>query len=120
MNYLAAPARIPISAEARGKLRRWRQQLAADYREIERVYQAIPSTTTLADFMRKRGLGRRRAFDRINTALCRHGARLMALRLEGKQPVAVWAVLKPDIAVRAPHRRPRRLESGTQGWAGGR
>jgi hypothetical protein len=46
-------------------------------------------------------------FARINAALSRHGAQLAAARLDGKKPVAIWAVLKPDSAVRPKAKHPR-------------
>lgn len=90
--------KVPIDAEARGKLRQWRRLLATNYAAIDSIIRSIKQPV-VEDFMFKSGKGRRRVFDRLNAQLCRHGAQLQALRLDGKQPLALWAVLKPRRAV---------------------
>jgi hypothetical protein len=91
-------ANDPINAEARGCLRAFKRRLVTDYVGIDQIYKSI-TNGTICDFMLKKGAGRKRVFDRINGALLKHGARLERSRLSGKQPFAVWSILKPREAV---------------------
>ena len=97
--------RDAIDAQARGRRRLFKHKLAADYGAFEAIWKSI-TVARMEDFMLKRGKGRRRVFDCINAAVTRHGARLEALRLD-KQPVALWAILKPRIAVALDADHPR-------------
>jgi hypothetical protein len=100
-SFLSHPTRLPnqISAEARGRRRVWRQQRKAAYEAaVETLFSTI-KRRDVEDFMFKAARGRRRVFDRVDQQLRRHGAQLQALRLEGKRPCAIWAILRPRRAV---------------------
>jgi hypothetical protein len=98
---LSHPTHFPnqISAEARGRRRVWRRQREAAYTAAVETLFATIKRPVVEDFMFKASVGRRRVFDRIDQQLRRHGAVLQALRLEGKSPCAIWAVLRPRSAL---------------------
>src|SRR5215467_200773 len=91
--------RNPIDAQARGRRRVYKQKLAADYAAFDAIWKSLAASTQISDFMYKSGKGRRRIFDRINAAVTRCGGRLEALRLDGKHPLALWAILRPGATV---------------------
>jgi hypothetical protein len=98
--------RDSIDAQARGRRRFYKHKLAADYSAFDAIWKSI-TTTQVGDFMLKSAKGRRRVFDRINAAVTRCGARLEALRLDGRRPLALWAILKPRGAVSVDPEEPR-------------
>jgi hypothetical protein len=88
------------NAELRGRLRLWKGELAGSYAAVDQVMGGNPAIRkAIADMVLKSGAGRRRAFDRVSVAVQQSGAVLEALSLEGGDPIAVWAVLKPRVAV---------------------
>jgi hypothetical protein len=89
---------VPISAEARGKLRVLKQNLARQYDAVDRTPDVMAEDIKSFAF-RGSPVGRVRAFDRIATRMAQAGARLEHRQLQGKTPWALWAVLKPRGAV---------------------
>jgi hypothetical protein len=83
-------------SETRGQLRLWKQRVARRYRRFEN--NGITSDDTGA-FMHKRGVGRRRVFDKMVKALG-PAVTLEGLRLDGDSPLAVWSILKPRDSLR--------------------
>jgi hypothetical protein len=96
--------REPIGFEARGRLRELNKGLDADYRRLDATYRAMGG---MADFVRKTGKGPQRIFDRWNDAFRGAGAHLEEMRLDGKEPVALWSILRPRDAVLANPDHPR-------------
>jgi hypothetical protein len=92
---------VPIDAETRGRLRQFKMELAKRYGRLERL---IDAPTGLVDdandiAMRSSVMGRQRAFDRVRRALAVTGAALEGVRLDGGDPIAIWSILRPRIAV---------------------
>jgi Fe-S-cluster formation regulator IscX/YfhJ len=112
-----------IDAEARGKVRMFKQKLDKDYVAIRAFYTTALDTEFVRDFVLKKGKGRQRVFDRINQFLLAHRARPAALRLDGKKPMAAWAFLRPCEAVLADPEDPRDTQDAVSvnylfiGWA---
>jgi hypothetical protein len=96
---MSAKTSEAVSSEARGRLKALRAQLIADYQRFEGVFAGF-TDERLFDFTRKKNrVGRQRVFDKWDAALRRVGARLEGVRLDGKRPCAVWALLKARKAV---------------------
>ncbi len=95
MDKATSYVRTPIDAEARGRLRVYWKKLEADSEAINKVYNMIGKTMMFSDFLHKKEKGRARVFGRINAAVTARGARLMAKKLTGKNPAALWGVLTP-------------------------
>ena len=87
---------LPINAEARGKLRVWRQKAEAARLRLHRALISPDTQDAAVDFARKRGQGQRRAFAKLQKAFA--GATLEHLRLEAPA-FALWAYLKSRVAV---------------------
>jgi hypothetical protein len=86
------------NAEARGKLRVWKNLLHQRYQILNAVFNSpkgSPLDTACIDLV-KRGsrTGRRRAVDKLQQVLGR-AAKLEKLQLDGKYPYALWSILKP-------------------------
>lgn len=90
------PANL-VSFEAQGKLRMFRRSLATHYAATEGFFRG--TSNIVGDFVYKRGVGRRRVFDRINHSLLKYGSNLDRYQLKGREPHATWAILKPREAV---------------------
>lgn len=86
---------LPIDAEARGKLRAWKADVALRYQAIGQFLKASAAVPTAQALALKSGKGRLRAFEKLNRGLTRHGACLEGVQLRGTHPIALWAVLAP-------------------------
>jgi hypothetical protein len=92
MNYVP----VPIDAETRGRRRLYKAKLSERYRRLDRAFHAPAISTDANAFsIRRNVIGRNRAFTRLATAFGGAGAVLEGVRLTGRHPMAVWAVLKP-------------------------
>ena len=87
---------MSITAEARGKLRAIKKQLATNYKAADDFFHSL-SDTTVRDLMLKRKTGQKRAFEKFRP-LAKAGAVLEAARLH-HHVCLVWSVLKPREAV---------------------
>jgi hypothetical protein len=109
---VAAKPREPVSIKAKGRVRQLKKQLEADYATFDAVYRRWSADDgPLLDFVKKRGKGRQRAFDRLASQMLGIGARLEGARFEGKEPVALWAILKPRGAVLVKPEHPRNQQA---------
>lgn len=87
------------NAEARGRLRLWKQAAAKRYAAFDRATNNNPELLAEGGQMVMRALkGRARAFRRLRR-LIPEDARFEGACLAGKFPVAVWAMLRPRNAV---------------------
>jgi len=82
-------------AHTRGLLRQFKQRLAKDYVTFDKGVHAFSKLSHLGNFIRRASIvGRQRAFDKIRRVLG-PGAYLEALRLDGKEPIALFSILNP-------------------------
>src|SRR5271167_2930681 len=84
---------VPVDAEARGRLRRWKQELEERYARLYRAYQRPDTRMVASEFAMCGTTGRRRAFQKLNRRFAPY-ARLEFRRFD-KPPLAIWAVLRP-------------------------
>ena len=88
----------PISAEARGKLRAWKEHTQARFEAIDRARLNLFKEEHIPNMVLRSSIkGRARAFDKIRERFS--AATLEGVRLDGANPIAVWAVLKPRAPV---------------------
>jgi len=88
-------------AEARGRIRQWKKKLERDYLAFERGYLRLQRgdlRNLPVDLVRCGRLGRRRALDKIFTALG-PGAKLEFSILTNPHPRAIWSIFKPRDSV---------------------
>jgi|SRR5215471_14818049 len=95
----ALRSRSPISTEARAKLRRWKADLGRRLVEFERVLHRDATVKIATDLSLCGKVGRERALRTLKRLFAPY-ASLAYERLD-QPPLAVWAVLKPRIAVLA-------------------
>lgn len=57
---------VPVDAEARGRLHRWKQELAERYAPIDRNYHRPHTARVASEFTACGTTGRRRAFQKLN------------------------------------------------------
>jgi hypothetical protein len=91
------PARVPIGAEARGRLRAWKRLTRDHYDRIQRIVASKQFLAAASDFARKRGLGRGRALARLRAMMAL--AHFQQARMDGPGAHALWATLKPRGAI---------------------
>jgi hypothetical protein len=103
--------KIPISTEARGKVRLWRRQALARFKRIDAVIASAACRQASRDFAHKKGKGRLRALPKLR--------KLMAeANFEGghvEDPAFVlWSFLHPRESVVRPGEgvSPARLQDG--------
>ena len=93
------------NAEARGKIRAWKNKLAERYRVVDAVGRASadrhsPLFAACQNMVRRSSRkGRERAFEKMQQALAPAGGKLETLHLGGKKSWALWSILKPRIPV---------------------
>ena len=87
------------NAEARGRIRAWKNKLAERHRVMDAAARAdkrSPLFTAYRDLaLRSSHKGRQRAFEKIEKALAPAGVKLETLHLGGKRSWALWSILKP-------------------------
>jgi hypothetical protein len=93
---MSGPDRVPIGAEARGKLRLWKRAALARYRRIEAVLAGRAFERAARDFNHKRGIGRQRAFFKLKAMLAE------ACPEEVNDGFALWSYLRPRESVVCP------------------
>lgn len=91
------------NAEARGKLRLYKQQLAASYEKFNALFNNPTLDGHLSAMVLKKNTGRMRAYQRVCAimqpmAFCREYC-----DLETRSPLLIWAALKPRSSVTFPH-----------------
>jgi hypothetical protein len=85
------------NAEARGKIRAWKNQLYKRYQEFRVAYNGRDSSVNTAclDLVERRSrTGRQRAVDKLQQAFG-PAAKLEKVRHDGKHSYALWSILKP-------------------------
>jgi hypothetical protein len=87
-----------IPAEARGRLRVWREMAEKRYKRFEQICEGRETAKAVADFCLKRGLGRQRAWPALQRVF-HDVAYPESLGDAGKLPFAVWSVIRPRDAV---------------------
>ena len=88
-----------IDAATCDRLRLWKGDLDKRYGSLERLLESGALVPDIVAFSRKSGTGRRRAFNKLVTAVAPTGAVLEGARMVGGFPLAVWVILKPRHAV---------------------
>jgi len=101
---------FPIDAEARGKVRFWKIAASRRFERIDRFLKSGVPQQLGVEMVAKTGVGRRRAFDKLHQTFTAQGAVLDRLRLDGKHPAAIWAVLRPRGATHINTTDPRDLQ----------
>jgi hypothetical protein len=87
-----------VDAEARGKLRLFRQRASDNYEKFLDLKPVL--WPVVGDFFCKKGIGRERAWRRLSGLMGGVDCRLMYKQMRGRQPLVIWAILKPRGAVR--------------------
>jgi len=101
------PSVLPIDAETRGRLRRFKVTLSARYARLDRLLEQRVLVADASHLAMKNSLvGRQRAWKRLQRAIAPTGAILEGLRLHGNWPLAVWSILKPRDSIRIESDRP--------------
>jgi hypothetical protein len=89
-------------AEARGRLRQWKQKLARDYAVFDNAYKHLSDgnlRSTVIDMVKCSRAGRKTAFEKIHRALG-PGATLESVDLsKPRHSRAIWSILKPRDSV---------------------
>lgn len=88
-----------IDAEARGKLRVFKQGLEQRQKAIDAYIDAPATQRTIANFILRHRKGRQAPFDKLNAELEKRGAQLAGEDLGGKTPAAIWSTLRARGAV---------------------
>src|SRR3954471_5720002 len=101
-----------IDAETRGRLRLWKAAQRRHYDAIGRnLFQSKVTYRAVYDMCaRSSRMGRQRAFERIRLQMAAAGATLEGVRLDGREPVVGWTVLKPRDAVAVDHPDPSKQQ----------
>jgi hypothetical protein len=81
--------------ETQGELCLWKRALQARYRRFERAFDSPTTESATYDFYVKKAVGRRRAFDKFATPFRAAGAVLEGVRMDGREPLAIWSILCP-------------------------
>lgn len=92
------------NAEARGKLRVYKQQLAAGYQKLNRLFDNPRLDADLSAMVMKKNIGRMRAYQRVRTTMEPMGLHREYCDLETRSPLLVWSALKPRASVTYPDR----------------
>lgn len=83
---------VYADAESRGRVRAWKKRLADQYMEFVAGFRVLDEECD--DFIKRSAKGRARALAKIKRLLGA-GATLEHVRLDGKEPFAIWSILKP-------------------------